>query len=535
MIARRLRLWIGSAGALGALAVGCGESGGTAGSGPARPRTIWIGIDGATWDVIDPMLQNGELPNFQKLIERGARGSLIALPPLSSPVVWTTIATGTFPRSHEILGFTYPFGDGPGRPVSSDLRQDPALWNVASAHGRRVGVIGYFVSHPPEPVDGFVVSDRIVHGAPGATYPADLQSDAARIVDDVRRLPDLLPRFLPWDYRPEAARNPSDPYHHASQIVHRRVDDAIVRDEAFRRIALDRIDEETDLFACYFRLVDHSCHATWLYYDDTDFDEPADPAAKDLLGGIILEAYRYMDDLVGSILDAAGDDVNVVIVSDHGFGSATNDYKVRPGKGMVLSGNHRNDGIFLAAGPDIRHGTIEPLATIDVTPILATLAGLPLADDLPGRLIEDVFRPGYFDEFPLEHVPSWKIGWSAGEGAAVPLDAEREMLAELEALGYVDDFGDAPLGESSSELDFWTIAPANREMALRGELVYYAFRRDVERARALLALVADKDPATHAVLFERTRGALAAIEKSLDRAPGSLVDESVLDAIGRAD
>jgi len=509
--------------------------------GPPRTKTILIGIDGATWDVIDPMIANGELPTFQELALRGARGSLLALPPLSSPVVWTTVATGTFARQHEILGFTYPFSGGAGRPVSSDLRQDPALWNVATAYGRSVGVVGWFVSHPAEIVDGFVVSDRLVHEAPGSTYPAALQGDAERTLRDVRALPGLLSRFLPWDYRPEAADDPSDPYHRPSLIVRGRVDDVVVRDETFRRIALERLDEPTDLFAVYFRLVDHACHATWLYYDDTDFDEPADPAEKALLGGIVLESYRWMDDMLRSLvdaLDASGIEANLIIVSDHGFGSATKDYQVRPGMGVVLSGNHRSDGIFLAAGPDVRPGRVDGLTTLDVTPLVATLVGLPLAEDLPGRLEPRVLRADYFDEHPLVRVESWATDWSSGRAVEVPKEAELEMLAELEALGYVDDFGDELDAQfdadrpARSELDFWQVARGNRELALTGELAYYALQGDAQRARGLLALVERKDPEVRAILPGRARQAVEAMATSLGRERRELVDPEFWTAIG---
>ena len=101
-----------------------------------RAKVVFVGIDGATWDVIDPMIERGELPNFAKLAARGRRTRLIALPPLSSPIVWTTMATGTFPRSHGILGFTFPFGPSPkARPVDSSMRRDPAIWNIATAFG----------------------------------------------------------------------------------------------------------------------------------------------------------------------------------------------------------------------------------------------------------------------------------------------------------------------------------------------------------------------------------------------------------------
>ena len=132
-----------------------------------------IGIDGATWDVIDPMIANGELPNMASLKARGAWGPLITVGPQVSPVVWTSFSTGQFGRSHGILDFVYPYQTGPKRPVQSTERQVPALWNLVSEAGGKVGVVGYFATYPADEVNGVMVSDRSWQRQPDADYPVD--------------------------------------------------------------------------------------------------------------------------------------------------------------------------------------------------------------------------------------------------------------------------------------------------------------------------------------------------------------------------
>jgi len=310
-----------------------------------RPKVVLIGIDGATWDVIDPMIEKGELPNLAKLAERGTRRRLISLPPLSSPVVWTTMATGTFPRSHGILGFTFPFSRSRvARPVDSSMRHDPAIWNIATAYGKRTGQVGYFVSHPPEVIDGFIVSDLFDRRVPGSAYPASLNERLKGSFSNEQARRDHLGRFLPWDYDAAAAKDPEDPNQLASMIVSGRVDEVVERDEVYRRVTLALAERPVDLFTTYFRIVDHSSHATWRYYDDSKFETPAKESDVARLGQIIPEAYRYMDDVIGQLIESFGEDANFVIVSDHGFGPATVGYEVTEGKGMVLSGSHRHDG-----------------------------------------------------------------------------------------------------------------------------------------------------------------------------------------------
>jgi predicted AlkP superfamily phosphohydrolase/phosphomutase len=164
---------------------------------------LLIGIDGATWDLIDPMIEQGELPTFNRLKRSGAHGQLLSLSPLSSPVVWTTIATGRFPRVHNILDHTYPYVEGAKNKITSAPRRVPALWNIATESGQSVGVINWFASHPPEIVKGSMISDRAAEGVEGASYPLDTSELVKAVVGEfaskeARRA--VMARFLPWEF-----------------------------------------------------------------------------------------------------------------------------------------------------------------------------------------------------------------------------------------------------------------------------------------------------------------------------------------------
>src|SRR5262245_21938110 len=95
---------------------------------------LLVGLDGADWDVIRPMIRAGRLPNLHNLSEEGASGDLLSEPPLLSPILWTTIATGKPPTQHGITSFVVDRKgtEGGALPVQSTERKCRALWNISS-------------------------------------------------------------------------------------------------------------------------------------------------------------------------------------------------------------------------------------------------------------------------------------------------------------------------------------------------------------------------------------------------------------------
>jgi hypothetical protein len=104
-----------------------------------------------------------------------------------------------------------------------------------------------------------------------------------------------------------------------------------------------------------------------------------------------------------------------------------------------LIGSHRPEGIFLAGGPAVANGARLPqISVLDVTPILLYALGIPVPEDLEGRVPLDLFDPAFVRIHPIimggptrppEAFPSPEP--AGGEG-------EEEVMARLRALGYVD-------------------------------------------------------------------------------------------------
>ncbi|MEI2724209.1 MAG: alkaline phosphatase family protein [Verrucomicrobiota bacterium] len=151
-----------------------------------KPRVLLIGWDAADWKVIQPLLDAGQMPNLSRLIADGLRGNLATLYPVLSPMLWTSIATGKRAYKHGIHGFTEPLPDGAGvRPISLLSRNTKAIWNILNQTGHRSIVVGWWPSHPAEPINGVMVSNHFSQpgGQPGG----------------IRRCPwaPFIPRHLP--------------------------------------------------------------------------------------------------------------------------------------------------------------------------------------------------------------------------------------------------------------------------------------------------------------------------------------------------
>lgn len=482
---------------------------------------IVIGIDGATWDVIDPMIAKGELPNMARLRDTGAWGPLITVGPQVSPVVWSSFSTGQFGRQHGILDFVYPYKPGPKRPVQSTERQSPALWNLVSDAGKEISVVGYFVTYPSEKINGTMVSYQSPQKQPGADYPEGALEPIREDLDSIKANREdrtmLWSRFLPWDFDPRNEPAADDPTAEAFRMVKGRVERRILHAEYNRRAALYLAGFPHDVFINYFGLVDYASHSLWKYYDDTDFEVKADPETKRLLANVIPETYRYMDEFIGELLAKSPENANVVIVSDHGFGSATGIFSVKEHNRELLTGNHRPDGIFLATGPDIQAGRIDGLTIMDVFPALAYLSGLPVADDLPGDLDLGLFTDSRLEEVPPSYTRAYtSTATSVEVTETASQQAQEDNVKSLQGLGYVGESFE--LGETDTQaFDFWASQNELIIQHLVGEVSLYLIKGDAETANAVLVEARMHNDKLPLRIIARSRQALQSIRDSINK------------------
>jgi predicted AlkP superfamily phosphohydrolase/phosphomutase len=248
---------------------------------------VLVGVDGADWEVIEWMWEEDRLPHLKQLADRGVAAPLETFHH-ASPVIWTTVATGVMPEVHGITEFVVPTDTG-DQPVASTLRRVPALWNMVTASGGRVAVVGWWASWPVEEVNGVIVSDRAVHEIPDRVWPPEYLADFDAELAALR-----------------AAEKSSEPR------------SMLIADRVFSRTAVDLAGEDYDLTLIYLRGVDISCHHHWRAFEPEAFPA-ADPDQLQAERELIAREYELVDRTLGELVATSGAEANIILMSDHGF------------------------------------------------------------------------------------------------------------------------------------------------------------------------------------------------------------------------
>ncbi len=263
---------------------------------------VWlIGIDGATWDLIVPMLEEGLLPSFARVLDGGAWGVLMSEDPTISPALWATVTTGVPRRIHRVDNFLVKMpGSYEVVEAGPADRHSPALWERVGAAGGRSIVLSWFGSFPTEPIAGAYVSKGFDHENPAANqvYPPQLAELLA--AETVVRVPRAAVEHIGPD----------------GLLGERLIEDA--RTIAFLEVLAPRI--EAELVVAYLSGIDVAQHVNWKHMDASYEPFPDEPPRREDLADVIPAYYQYVDVLLGRVLDAAPENATFVIVSDHGGG-----------------------------------------------------------------------------------------------------------------------------------------------------------------------------------------------------------------------
>lgn len=232
-----------------------------------KGKVFLVGVDGATWKVINPMLERGELPNLKHLIDTGAYGKLTT-DIAESPVSWTSIITGKGRDKH---GVNEALGEGIWADTV-DLKTN-RLWDIMLHHHKRVGVYRWYFTNPYREINGFWIPKRTDEGDLPKTMYAQL----------------------------EIAHNAGK-----HELIH----------------LIEQYD--CDFIAAFWHDVDAVQHPYWLYHcivgnnDDVLFEEPMRHEIIDR-AECIYDTYRAFDEKIGELNKHLQKEDTVIIVSDHGF------------------------------------------------------------------------------------------------------------------------------------------------------------------------------------------------------------------------
>jgi hypothetical protein len=380
-----------------------------------RAPLLFIGLDGATWRVLQPAIENGAAPTLRALKEKGIHGTVEALwPPYWSGAAWSSILTG-LPRDvtgvHEDLA-----GTGPGLPLfqiplSSGLALNPLytmrsilvglglirftppprgllngkpVWQLLHEAGVDAAVVRFRFTYPPEGQADVVVSDWVGEDQWTAMGVRRLARDVVSPRDRASELAAPFERGAPSDIQlvnqilpGPAPAQPADMK--ANPVTELRLSLDIDGRTFASAEAIVRKNPAQPFLAVYFGGLDSVEHAFWQYGFPGDF--PSNPPARedvDRLGHVLSRYVGYFDERLSRLLSRYEQTPNVLIVSDHGMGPTTISSEFR--------GWHAKEGVFLAAGPSVPHSPRSiDVSYYDVLPTILRLKGFETPEVLKGR------------------------------------------------------------------------------------------------------------------------------------------------------
>ncbi len=481
---------------------------------PPGARVLVLALDGLDWDFVLPWVEAGDMPNLARLMDAGTWGRMETLVPTLSPLIWTTVATGVSPDRHGILDFVEK---EPKRgillPITGRSRKVPAVWNLASAFGRTVGVVGWWASWPAEKVRGVVVTDRLYYTLTQGISEAVFRQDPPEMVfpaertGEIAALRDRAVKETDW----QAVRffmDVSEQQYAAAVAADRGMEDPV---DGFRRIlastrtylgaGLQLAGERPDLLMVYLEGTDTLGHLLAPYMPPPTLD--VDPALAAAYVEAVPKYFQIVDRWIGRFLEHYPlSESAVLVVSDHGF-------KWTEKRPRGLSGTagptaplwHETDAVFVAAGRGIeRRREVDSAASIyDVAPTVLALLGLPAGAGWPGSVLPGCPSP---DRPPIDYQPlvppsSYRPQLAGGD---VPVDPE--IIAKLQALGYLG--GDAPAAALSavatapSAVGEPAVDRADTASATRGQLNNLAVvkinQKEYEEAARLLRQAIELSP-----------------------------------------
>ena len=387
-------------------------------------RVVMIQLEGASLDLIAPAAAEGRLPNFERLLERGASMHLATMRPTQPGPVWAAVATGKLPFKNGIRSAaTYtPLGSADALELlpdycyshalveygflrervheSGDLAARP-IWNLLGAQGVPVGVVNWPVTQPVGEVRGYLVSDRFARRYAsvvdveniGVIWPRDASQAAVAAATEAR----------------ERARDGAPM---AGDRVRQLVASPCAADQAHERIAAALDARDASRFqAVRYECLDAVGHYFLRYAAPAAFGDVSDDELRSY-GGVLTAQYAAVDQLLGRVMATLRPGDLLLVVS--GFGMQP----MSVGKRLLErtvgnpepSGTHEPapDGFLFAFGTDVRPGRLPRGSVVDLAPTFLYFFGLPVGRDMDGFARTDIFSPALSEGRPITYIPTYE-------------------------------------------------------------------------------------------------------------------------------
>lgn len=402
-----------------------------------RPKFLLLGWDAADWKVINPLIDKGQMPALESIINNGCMGNIGTLDPPLSPMLWTSIATGKHAYKHGVHGFLEGgLNNTRVRPVTQESIQTKTVWDMLNEKGFKTNVVGWWPSHPAKPIDGAQISNFHAKAPekskwydwpliPNAVYPQSFAHEVNKL------------RVHPGELGLEQL---------SSFIPH--IDRLRKEDQKLLNILLTDIAEcitvhatatyladhaDWDFMAVYYNAIDHISHVFMKYHppqlswvDDQSFE---------LYSDVINAVYRWHDMMLGRWLEIVGENGYVMVLSDHGFHSDERRVKALPKEPAAIAREHNHLGILAIKGPGIKKDElIFGASLLDITPTILSAFNLPVGKDMDGKVLNAIFQ-----ETPnLQVVDSWDDEETKKKSQSLAQFESDELVKQLVDLGYVE-------------------------------------------------------------------------------------------------
>ena len=368
-----------------------------------KPHVIILGVNGMELDIIRPLILKGQMPNLDKVIEKGAYGKLRTVSAPNCPRVYSTLFTSTSPEEHGVTGFLVG-----GITANTNMLKREPLWSLLSKGGVRVGMANVPATFPVMPVNGYMISGMLTRGkncedgvlcAPklsevmggDAVYPRSMEPELLKNVGDF---------YIDCERMPAAA----DLKGHEKEVIDKWLNKVqIIREQQTKLFDYLLTDHPTDFTFLVQSCEDRTGH--WLY-PIAPYNVGYNPSINNVRPDAFPNQYIAFDKVLGTVLKHADANTYVFIVSDHGIKPLREFEEKDPHAHMdhekttpVIAKHDFADGddvpgSVFAMGPGIKNDFrlmgLEA-SVYDIAPTILHIYGIEQPRQMRGRVLTEIF------------------------------------------------------------------------------------------------------------------------------------------------
>ncbi|MFH1381238.1 MAG: alkaline phosphatase family protein [Candidatus Omnitrophota bacterium] len=282
----------------------------------SKPRVLVIGLDGATFEIIKPMIKNGKLPNFARLMREGSYGPLKSTMPPITPCAWTSFATGKDPSKHGLYDFKLHEGDPEKtKSVNRTFVKSKALWKILTEAGKESIVIDIPLTYPPEEINGVLISRVMAPPKKNCAYPKHLYYTLRKKGFIAKEEKKVAKEHGADKANIEEVKPQKLSKAKTEKLKRERIEKSFahMKEEIDKNIELATWfmkEKPWDFFMMVFMSADHAGHTFW----------------KDQ--SKVRKIYEKLDIAVGKLFELAGENTTKFIMSDHGFTSIPHSFNI---------------------------------------------------------------------------------------------------------------------------------------------------------------------------------------------------------------